>query len=87
MNAQYPDLRFMMTGSGVVSVSVLYGTTVIPAGTAAGSGSWAPTSIAVTGAGVPAAASGASAMINILLTGTNGTATVDDVYVDPWGQR
>jgi hypothetical protein len=84
VNVQYPTLRFMIDGTGVVAVSVAYGNTVIPAGSAAGAGSWAPGPIAVTGSGIPGAANGGSALVNIILTSTQGTAQIDDVYVDPY---
>jgi hypothetical protein len=84
VTAAYPDLRFFVAGSGIVQVSVIYGNTVIPAGTVPSGGSWAPGAIAVTGSAIAAAASGGTAQVSIELTAINGNPQVDDVYIDPW---
>jgi hypothetical protein len=82
---QHPTMRFFQTGSGVVSVALVYnGNTVVPAGSSAGTGAWTPGALAVTGSGLPSAVSGSGAMVNIVLTATNGASEVDDVYVDPY---
>jgi hypothetical protein len=84
VDAAYPDIRFFVAGSGVVQVSVIYGNTVIPAGTAAATGSWAPTPIMVTGSAIAGAANGGTAQVSIELTGLSGDPQVSDVYIDPW---
>jgi hypothetical protein len=86
VNAAYPTLRFFIAGSGIVSVSVAYGDTVLPAGIVVGTGSWAPGPIAITWSGIPGLASGGSALVSIRLTADLGSAFVDDVFIDPYGR-
>ena len=86
VNAAYPSLRFFIAGYGVVSVSVVYGSTVIPAGVASGTGSWAPGPLAITGSGIPGLTEGGSALVSIRLTADSGSALIDDVFVDPYSR-
>jgi hypothetical protein len=84
VTAAYPDLRFFIAGSGTVQVSVIYGNTVIPAGTVPAGGDWAPGPIAVTGSAVAGAENGGTAQVSIALTALSGNPLIDDVYIDPW---
>jgi hypothetical protein len=86
VDAAYPDMRFFVAGSGVVQVNVIYGTTVIPAGTVAAAGAWAPSPITVTGSAIAGALNGGTAQVSIQLTALSGDPQVDDVYIDPWGR-
>jgi hypothetical protein len=86
VNATYPSMRFFIWGSGSVAVSVMAGSTVIPAGVAVAGGSWAPTPVMLTNAAVLSAASGGSAQVTVVLTGLSGNPRVDDVFMDPWSR-
>lgn len=87
VNAAYPDIRFFVAGTGSVGVNVIYGNTVIPSGVVAAGGSWMPGPVTVTGSAIAGATNGGTASVSIQLTGLSGNPQVDDVYIDPWGQR
>jgi hypothetical protein len=86
VDATYPSIRFFIAGSGSVAVSIVRGSSVIPAGVAVAGGDWAPTPVMLTGSPVLAATSGGTAQISVALTGLSGSPRVDDVFVDPWSR-
>ena len=63
---------------------MVYNGTVIPSGTVAAGGSWAPGPIAVTGSAITGALNGGTAQVSIRLTGVSGNPVVSDVFIDPW---
>lgn len=80
-----PSMRFFITGSGSVAVSLVAGNTVIAAGIATADGSWRPTPVTPTNSVVLAAASGGTAtQVSVALRGVSGSPRVDDVFIDPW---
>jgi hypothetical protein len=84
VDAAYPTVRMFIGGSGAVSVSVVDGGVVLPAGVAVAGGGWQPTLPMPTSAAVAGAASGGTAEVSLLVTGVSGQPVIDDVYVDPW---
>jgi hypothetical protein len=86
VDAQYPTVRFFIAGTGAVAVSLVYGSTTIPAGTAVSQSGWVPSPIVVTVSPVVATASGGTAQASIRLTGVSGNPRVDDVFIDPWNR-
>ena len=86
VDAGYPTLRFFIAGTGSVAVSLVYGNTSIPAGTAVAGSMWFPTPVIVTTATAVATASGGTAQASVRLTGVSGRPRVDDVFIDPWNR-
>jgi hypothetical protein len=86
VDARYPTVRFFIAGTGSVAVSIVYGTTTIPAGLAVAGSSWFPSPVAVTSSPVFATASGGTAEMSVQLTGVSGNPRVDDVFIDPWNR-
>jgi hypothetical protein len=86
VDAAYPTIRFFTSGTGLVAVSVVYGSLTVPAGVAVATGGWAPSLVALTDSALVAAASDGSAQVSIQLTGILGDVRVDDVFVDPWNR-
>ena len=86
VDAAYPTVRFFTSGTGLVSVSVVYGNLVIPAGVAAATGGWSPSLVSVTSSALVGLASDGSAQLSLRLTTLLGDVRVDDVFVDPWNR-
>lgn len=86
VDATHPSLRFFIAGTGSVAVSVVIGSSVIPAGVAAASGDWTPTPVMLTSSAVLGATPGGTAQISVTLTGLTGSPRVDDVFIDPWSR-
>jgi hypothetical protein len=84
VDAAYPSIRFFIAGKGSVAVSVVDGSTVIPAGTAVASGRWSPTPVMLTNSAVLGALSDGTAGVSVVLTGLSGDPQIDDVFIDPW---
>ncbi len=86
VGATYPSIRFFIAGKGSVAVSVVDGSSVLPAGVVAAGGAWAPTPVVVTGAAVLGASSGGTARVSWAFRRVSGSPRVDDVFVDPWSR-
>jgi hypothetical protein len=84
VDASYPSLRFFISGSGSVAVSVVVGNTTIPAGDAVAGSSWMPTPVMLTSSAVLAALSDGVAQVSVRISALSGDPQIDDVYVDPW---
>ena len=91
VNAAYPTFRFFVrsdTPGTTVTESVIYqtaaGSTTIPVGSVAATGSWMPTAPMLTGSAITGAMNGGTANVSLQFTASGGSAQVDDVYVDPW---
>lgn len=87
VDAAYPTIRFFVDGTGTVAVSVVWNGLVLPAGVAVGTGSWAPSPIAVTLSPVLGVLGGGTAQVSIRLTALTGDPVVDDVFIDPYGEH
>lgn len=83
-DAAYPTLRYFIGGTGTVAVSIVDGSTVIPAGTATASGAWAPSPVAVTSAAVTGATNGGTTQVSLQFTSVSGDPQISDVFIDPW---
>ena len=86
VDPRYPTVRFFIAGTGSVAVSLVYGSTTIPAGEAASQSGWLPGPVVVTVSPVVATASGGTAQASVRLTGVSGNPRVDDVFIDPWNR-
>ncbi len=86
VDAAYPSIRFFIAGRGMVAVSVVDGSSVIPAGVAIAGFIWWPTLIMPTSAPVLGALSGGTAQVSLRFTGLSGSPRIDDVFIDPWGR-
>jgi hypothetical protein len=86
VDAAYPTVRFFTSGTGLVSVSVVYGDLVLPAGVTVAAGGWSPSLVSLTSSALAGAASDGSAQVSLRLTSLAGDVHVDDVYVDPWNR-
>ena len=86
VGAGHPTLRFFIAGTGSVAVSLVYGNTTIPAGTAVAGSIWLPTPVMITTATAVATVSGGTAEASVRLTGLSGRPRVDDVFIDPWNR-
>jgi len=84
VDAAYPTVRFFVAGSGTLSVSVVYGSLVIPTGVVLATNAWTPSLPVITLSAVPGLLFGGTAEVSIRLTGLIGSPQVDDVFVDPW---
>jgi hypothetical protein len=86
VDAAYPTIRFFISGTGTVAVSVVYGEDTLPAGTAAVAGDWSPSPVMLTDSAIVAATSDGSAQVALRFTTVTGDVRVDDVFVDPWNR-
>lgn len=86
VDLRYPTVRFFIVGTGSVAVSLVYGSSTVPAGTAVAGPAWSPSPIIVTVSPALATASGGTAWVSVRLTGVSGTPQVDDVFIDPWNR-
>lgn len=84
LDAAYPTIRFFIAGKGSVEVSIVDGSSVIPAGIAVAGGEWSPTPVMLTSSAVLGALSGGTAQASVALTGLSGDPQIDDVFIDPW---
>jgi hypothetical protein len=84
VDAAYPSIRFFVAGHGSVAVSIVDGSTVLPAGIAIAGREWSPTLIMVTDSAVLGALSGGTAQVSLAFRGLSGDPQIDDVFVDPW---
>ncbi len=84
VDAAYPSIRFFIAGEGSIAVSIVDGSSVLPAGIAIAGGEWSPSPIMITYSAVLGALSGGSAQVAVALTGLSGDPQVDDVFIDPW---
>lgn len=86
VDATDPSVRFFIAGEGSVEVSVIDGSSVVPAGVVAAGGEWTPSPVMLTTALVLGASSGGTAQVSVAFTGLSGSPLVDDVFVDPWSR-
>lgn len=86
VDAAYPTVRFFLSGTGLVAVSVVYGNVVLPAGVAVAAGGWSPSPVSLTSSALVGLASDGSAQVSLRLTSLLGDVRVDDVFVDPWNR-
>jgi hypothetical protein len=86
VDAAYPTVRMFVAGIGTIAVSVVYDGFILPAGIASSRGGWQPTLPMVAWSAIPAALSGGTANVSLLLTGLSGQPVIDDVYIDPWNR-
>lgn len=86
VDAAYPTIRFFVAGEGSVAVSVVDGSSVIPAGVAVAGREWSPTSVMLTSSAVLGALSGGTVPVSLTLTGLSGDPQIDDVFIDPWSR-
>ena len=86
VDAAYPTVRFFIAGTGLVAVNVIDGGLDLPAGIAAASGAWEPTSVMLTDSPLYGLLSGGTAQVSLQLTALTGDPQVDDVFIDPWNR-
>lgn len=86
VDAAYPTIRFLTSGTGLVAVSAVYGNLSLPAGVAVAAGGWGPTLPMLTDSALVAATSDGSAQVSVRITALLGDVRVDDVFVDPWNR-
>jgi hypothetical protein len=86
VDAAYPTIRFFASGLGTVAVGVVYDGLYLPAGVAVSLGGWQPTPIMLTSSALPAALSGGTTDVSLVLTALTGNVHVDDVFIDPWNR-
>jgi hypothetical protein len=86
VDATHPSIRFFIAGTGSVEVSLVAGSSVVPAGVVVAGGQWAPTPVMLTTSAVLGASSGGTAEVSVALSGFSGNPRVDDVFVDPWSR-
>lgn len=86
VEATYPSIRFFIAGQGSVSVSVVDGGSVMPAGVVAAAGGWEPSPVTLTNSEVMAASSGGTAQVSLVFSSLTGSPQIDDVFVDPWSR-
>ena len=86
VDAAYPTIRFFISGSGLATVSVVYGHLTLPAGVAVAAGGWSPTPVMLTSSALVALTSDGSAQVSVRVTTLLGHVHVDDVFVDPWNR-
>ena len=84
VDAAHPSIRFFIGGSGSVAVSIVDGSSVIPAGIAVAGGEWSPTATMLTYSAVMGVLSGGAAQVSVAVTGLSGDPQIDDVFIDPW---
>ena len=91
VNAGYPTFRFFARSDGgplaTVLVQLVYktglGTVQLPLGVALAGGQWEPTLPLLTGSAIAGAVSGGTVPVALRFTALVGSASVDDVFVDP----
>jgi hypothetical protein len=91
VNAAYPTFRLFGRTLGLLStvlVQVVYddpilGRLTLPVGVVTLSPKWAPSLPMLTGSAVEGVLRDGSANVSLRFTGLLGSATIDDVYVDP----
>ena len=86
VDAAYPSVRFFIAGTGLVAVNVIDGGLDLPAGIAAASGAWEPTSVMLTEAPLYGLLSGGTAQVSLQLIALTGDPQIDDVFIDPWNR-
>jgi hypothetical protein len=86
VDATYPSIRFFISGNGSVAVTVVDGSTVIPAGVAVAGGGCSPTPVMLTSSAVLGALSGGTAQVSLTVTALTGSPKIDDVFIDPWAR-
>jgi hypothetical protein len=90
VDAAYPTVRFFISGTGLVAVTIVdrsLGIPVdIPAGVAAAVPTWLPTPVMLTSSAVLSLTSGGVADVSVRITALAGTPRVDDVFIDPWNR-
>ena len=86
VDAAYPTVRFFIAGTGLVAVNVIDGGLDLPAGIAAASGAWEPTSVMLTDSPLYGLLSGGTAQVSLQLTALTGDPQLDDVFIDPWNR-
>ena len=86
VDAAYPTVRLFATGTGTMAVGVVYDGVYIPAGVALVLGGWQPTPVMLTSSAVPAALSGGTTDVSLVLTTLTGNLRIDDVFIDPWNR-
>ena len=85
VDAASPTVRFFVQGSGTVTVSSLIGGVWLPIGRVSGGNGWAPTPAMLNvGSLLSLLTPTGTSTAQFRFTGSNGTVTVDDVYVDPY---
>jgi hypothetical protein len=88
VDAAYPTVRFFISGTGTVAVTIVdesMGIPVgIPAGVAAAVPTWLPTPVMITSSAVLALTSSGVADVSVRITALTGDPRVDDVFIDPW---
>jgi hypothetical protein len=90
VDAAYPTVRFFISGTGLVAVTIVdrsLGIPVsIPAGVAVAVPTWLPTPVMLTSSAVLALTSGGVADVSVRITALTGNPHVDDVFIDPWNR-
>lgn len=81
-----PSVRFFVAGTGSVQVSIVHGSSVIPAGVVVAGGAWAPSPAVVNSSAVTAAMADGTAQVSVSLTALSGSPRIDDVFIDPWSR-
>jgi len=76
----------LIAGQGSVTVNIVDGSSVVPAGVVVAGGAWAPTPVVLTNSAALAASSGGTAQVSVALTGLSGSPRIDDVFIDPWSR-
>ncbi|MGH2894241.1 MAG: hypothetical protein ACRDPM_13405 [Solirubrobacteraceae bacterium] len=86
VDAAYPTIRLFASGAGTMAVGVAYDGVSMPAGVAVVLGGWQPTPLMLTSSALPAALSGGTTDVSLVLTTLTGNVRVDDVFIDPWNR-
>ena len=88
VDAAYPSVRFFISGTGSVAVTIVdrsLGIPMdIPAGVAVAGSWWMPTPVMLTTSAVLGATSNGVAQVSLRITALSGKPRVDDVFIDPW---
>jgi len=99
VDAAYPTFRFFGRNNGllsIVAVSIVYkepllGTTTLPVGLFALSGSWAPsagmTTLSLPQGILDAVLTGQTPQVALRFTSVTGSSQIDDVFIDPHMMR
>jgi hypothetical protein len=90
VDAAYPTVRFFISGTGSVAVTIVDWSPGIPVGIPAGVAvavpTWLPTPVMVTSSAVFALTSNGVADVSVRITALSGNPRVDDIFVDPWNR-
>jgi hypothetical protein len=86
VDAAYPTIRFFAAGAGTMAVGVAYDGLYLPAGIAIVAGGWQPSPVMLTSSALPAALSGGTTDVSLVLTTLTGNLHIDDVFIDPWNR-